>query len=196
VVDEGTTSRVLEAGPGHLRNTVLPGQAGVSVIMGRDATYGGPFRYINQLQSGETFTVTTGQGVATYSVLDVRYAGDHDPVAPGPNEGRLTLITATGAAYVPGDEVRVDAKLISPVQPNPGGPAVQTGSDENALAGDPGAWPLIFFWLQALVIATAGAFWARSRWGRLQAWLIGAPVLTALGLTLADQIARLLPNLL
>jgi hypothetical protein len=97
---------------------------------------------------------------------------------------------------MPSDLVRVDAELLSPVQPSPGGAVVQTGADEAALAGDPGAWPQILLWTQLLVIATAGAFWSRARWGRLQAWLVGAPVLTMLGLTLADQLARLLPNLL
>ena len=35
VVGEGTTSGVLESGPGHLRSTVFPGGAGTSVIFGR-----------------------------------------------------------------------------------------------------------------------------------------------------------------
>ena len=196
VVAEGTTAGVLEAGPGHQRNTVMPGQVGTSIIMGREATYGGPFRYINQLQAGDTFTVTTGQGVATYRVLDVRRAGDQYPPAASAKEGRLTMITAAGAAFMPDDEVRVDSTLISPAQPSPGGPVIALNSDEAALSGESTSGTLIFFWGELLVAATAGAFWARSRWGRLQTWLVGAPVLGVLGLTLADQIARLLPNLL
>ena len=43
VVVEGTTSGALFAGPGHRRDTPLPGQAGVSVIAGRRAAFGGPF---------------------------------------------------------------------------------------------------------------------------------------------------------
>lgn len=42
VVREGTTAGDLARGAGHRRDTTLPGQAGVSVIMGRQATYGGP----------------------------------------------------------------------------------------------------------------------------------------------------------
>lgn len=196
VVAEGTTAGVLESGPGHLRNTVLPGQAGTSVIMGREATYGGPFRYINQLQAGDTFTVTTGQGVATYRVLDVRYSGDREPPAPTAKQGRLTLETATGAAFMPDDLLRVDAQLISPVQPSPGGFTIAVNADEAPLSGESTSGTLIFFWSELLIAATAAAFWARSRWGRLQTWLIGVPLLGVLGLTLADQIARLLPNLL
>jgi sortase A len=196
VVGEGTTSGVLEAGPGHLRDTVLPGQAGTSVIMGREAAYGGPFRYINQLQASDTFTVTTGQGVSTYRVIDVRYAGDQDPPPADSKTGRLTLITASGTSYMPSDELRVDAQLISAVQPSPGGPTIAVSPAEAAMAGEDAGGTLILFWAQALILATSAVFWARKRWGRLQTWLIGVPLLAYLGLTLADQVARLLPNLL
>ena len=53
VVFEGTTSSVLMSGPGHQRNSVLPGQAGVSVLQGRAAAYGGPFARLKDLQPGE-----------------------------------------------------------------------------------------------------------------------------------------------
>ncbi|MFD1273890.1 sortase domain-bontaining protein [Streptomyces kaempferi] len=42
VVLEGTDSGVLTDGPGHRRDTPLPGQSGTSVLMGRAAAYGGP----------------------------------------------------------------------------------------------------------------------------------------------------------
>jgi sortase A len=42
-VVEGTASSDLLDGPGHLRSTVLPGQVGTSVVMGRAKTYGAPF---------------------------------------------------------------------------------------------------------------------------------------------------------
>ena len=196
VVDEGTTTGVLERGPGHRRDTVMPGQLGTSVIMGRDAAYGGPFHYISQLQKDDTIYVTTGQGQARYRVLDVRHAGDHDPAPPTAKDGRLTLMTASGLAFLPGDLVRVDSELISAPQPNPGGNDIQIGANENPNAGDPGAWPQIVLWTQALLLASAGAFWARAHWGRPQAWLLGAPLLAFLGLSLADQLARLLPNLI
>ena len=44
VVVEGTASGDTLAGPGHLRDTVLPGQVGTSVVYGRAATYGAPVR--------------------------------------------------------------------------------------------------------------------------------------------------------
>ena len=44
VVLEGTTAGVLVSGPGHRRDSPLPGQAGTSVLFGRQAAFGGPFR--------------------------------------------------------------------------------------------------------------------------------------------------------
>src|SRR5262249_39908167 len=52
VVFEGTTGAVLEKGPGHLRETPLPGQAGTSVIMGRATMFGGPFGKLASLLPG------------------------------------------------------------------------------------------------------------------------------------------------
>ena len=43
VVGSGTTAGVLFGGPGHRRDTPLPGQQGTSLVMGRRAAFGGPF---------------------------------------------------------------------------------------------------------------------------------------------------------
>src|SRR5262249_61335956 len=50
VVFEGTSAGVLRSGPGHRRDTPLPGQAGVSVIFGRRAAFGGPFHPLDPIQ--------------------------------------------------------------------------------------------------------------------------------------------------
>ncbi|MEN9751047.1 MAG: hypothetical protein RLZZ600_94, partial [Actinomycetota bacterium] len=62
VVLEGTTSDVTVHGPGHRRDTVLPGQVGVSVIYGRQFSYGATFNGIGNLNEGDTITAVTGQG--------------------------------------------------------------------------------------------------------------------------------------
>jgi len=88
VVGEGTSSDVLMSGPGHLRSTVLPGQAGTSVILGRAAAYGGPFGNLGHVPVGSRITTTTGAGTVTFKVIDVREAGSalpprSCPVRPG-----------------------------------------------------------------------------------------------------------------
>lgn len=196
VVEEGTSSEVLMSGPGHLPGTVLPGQAGISVIMARRVLYGGPFHYLDQLQLKDTFTVTTGQAVSTYRVIDVRRANDPLPPDLQVNQGRLTLMTAGGTAFIPSDILRVDAELISKVQPTPARLFDVNPPNESALAGEPSAWMPLVLWAQALVLAAIGLTWARLRWGARQAWLVGIPTLAFLGLAVANEVARLLPNLM
>ncbi|QXE34686.1 sortase [Streptomyces sp. GMY02] len=198
VIGEGTTSEVLAAGPGHRRDTVFPGQPGVSIVMGRQAAYGGPFAHLDEVRAGETFTVTTGQGRHTYRVLGVRREGDPQPPVLGAGQGRLTLITGDGRAFLPGGLLRVDADLVSAVQPG-AAPLYSTGSlpaDEKPMALQTSAWLPLVLWGQALVLAAAVLTWIRVRSGRREAWVVGVPVLGALGFAVADQAALLLPNLL
>ena len=198
VVDEGTSGAVLAKGPGHRRDSVLPGQAGVSVLLGRRAAYGGPFRRLGELRGGDDITVVTGQGAQTFRVIAVRRAGEPQPPVLGADRGRLTLVTADGPAYLPTDLLRVDADLMSPVQQTPA-VAIRSAAlprSEQAMGVDGVALVPLVLWGQVLIAAAAGVVWIRQRVSRWHAWLIGLPVLALLGVLVADQGARLLPNLL
>ncbi|MET7476017.1 sortase [Streptomyces sp. NPDC005648] len=198
VVLEGTDSSVLTDGPGHRRDTPMPGQAGTSVLMGRAAAYGGPFGTLGSLAEGDRFTVTTGQGRATYQVLDVRRAGDPAPPAVAGGSGRLVLVTATGPRFVPSGVLRVDADLVSRAFQTPQA-VIRSGTlpaSEEPLARPSGVpWPLVM-WLQALLLAAVAAVWAWHRWGRHQTWIVFAPLVAVLGLQVATRTTELLPNLL
>jgi sortase A len=215
VVFEGTSGGVLRAGPGHRRDTVLPGQAGLSVIMGRHAAYGGPFRDLDLLQPGHEIFLTTGQqnpqasGAAEpadtrhrYVVTGVRRPGDPAPQPIEAGHGRLTLVTATGGSFwefmMPKSLLMVDAELETGTVP---APPRRFGSSqlphaEMAMKSDPSAWTPLMLWGQALLLAALAVTYLRGRLGRWHAWIIGAPVLAALGFAAADQAVRLLPNLL
>jgi sortase A len=197
VIFEGTSGRVLESGPGHLRDTPLPGQPGVSVIFGRRAAYGGPFSRLPWLKAGDIFTVTTGQGVASYRVIDLRRAGD--PVPPfTAGSGRLILVTADGPPLAPFGVLRVDADLISkPSQaPTMVISAAQLGPSEQVLGTDPNALWAVVLWGVLLLGAAALLAWAGQQWGRWQTWIVAVPVVLFLSLTISDQVAVLLPNLM
>ncbi|MGH3755331.1 MAG: class E sortase [Pseudonocardiaceae bacterium] len=197
VVVEGTSSGLLMSGPGHRRDTPLPGQVGTSVIAGRRATYGGPFRSIDQLRAEDEIAVTTGQGRNTFSVIGVRRAGDPLPPTLSRGGGRLTLVTTDGPALQPVDVLRVDAALTSAAQPRPAQlPPQALSAAEAVLAGDRSALLGAFGWSVLLVAAALATVWFRFRAGPWPAWLIGVPVLVTLGLIVADEIAALLPNLL
>jgi sortase A len=197
VVLEGTSGSVLEGGPGHLRDTQLPGQVGFSEIMGRRAAYGGPFARLSSLSPGQLFTVTTGQGVFRYRVIDLRRAGDPIPRFSA-RQGWLILATADGPAFAPSGVLRVDANLISRPQPTPTMvvSAAEIGPGELALGTDSLAWVPLVLWGQGLVLAAIGLSWLAARWSRWQTWVVAVPVLSYLGLAVADQVTRLLPDLM
>ncbi|WP_392963632.1 sortase [Streptomyces sp. LN245] len=198
VVLEGTDSGVMTDGPGHRRDTPMPGQAGTSVLMGRAAAYGGPFEHLDELAAGDTFSVTTGQGKAKYQVFGVRRAGDPAPAPLDAGKGRMVLLTATGPDFMPGGVLRVDAELVSAPAQTPAA-VIRSGTlpeSEQPLARPGGVpWPLVM-WLQALIAVAVAAVWAWHRWGRHQTWIVFAPVVAVLGLQVATRATELLPNLM
>jgi len=197
VILQGTTSSVLEDGPGHFRGSVMPGQAGVSVIMGRQTAYGGPFGALASLVPGDPITVVTGQTVAGYTVTDLRRAGDPLPPALADGAGRMVLVTADGAPLDPTGILYVDAEQTSKPQPSPGVvlPAYLS-TTENAMATESQAWLPIVLWGQLLVLVAFALGWLWSAWGKWQTWVIAVPTVGFLVLCIADQATRLLPNLM
>lgn len=198
VIVEGTTSGALTVGPGHRRDTPLPGQAGVSVVAGRRAAFGGPFARIAELGRGDEITVTTGQGAFEFTVLGVRREGDPLPAPPSTRDGRLVLATAAGRPLLPQGVLRVDAELRDEAQPGPR--RLVTGASlpaaEELLGSDTSRLWTLTLWLQALAALAVGAVWAWHRWGRAQAWVVFVPPLLVVSLYVSDHVAQLLPNLL
>ena len=198
VVSQGTTSSVLFNGPGHRRDTPLPGQVGVSVLFGRRAAFGGPFADIASLTKGALIKVTTGYGVFNFRVLDVRGEGAPAPPAPAAGAGRLMLVTATGGAFRPDGVVRVDAELVSKALIG-AAPVVNADSlpgPERIMAGDGRTLWAMALWLQALIALSIAGVWAWHRWGHAQAWVVFLPPLMFVGLAVSGEAAHLLPNLL
>ncbi|MFG6446478.1 sortase domain-bontaining protein [Microbacterium sp. P07] len=198
VILEGSTSNVLRSGVGHRRDSVIPGQGGTAVILGRQLAYGGPFSQINRLVPGDEITVTTGQATSTFRVVSLRREGDPLPEALDPGEGRLELQTADGLALFPSGVLHVDAELVSEVQSTPsrvlGYPALPP--EERAMGQNDDSWFTAFFSFVFLVAAAIGMWWLWRNWGRWHAWLVGLPVLVALGVVTADFVMSALPNLL
>ena len=205
---EGTTSGVLESGVGHRRDTVMPGQLGTSVLMGRRTAFGGPFSALTELPLGVGLTVTDGLGEKLpFRVVAVRFGGDPVP-APPATGARITFVTATGGAYQPQGGVRVDADLVAgattrsgaPVQAAAAGARPLTSTilpdSEKPMGGSTRAWPRIALGLMIMMPLSAGATWARYRWGRWQTWLAAMPPLLAAALWTSDAVIQLLPNLL
>lgn len=199
VVVEGTASGDLRAGPGHQRNTVLPGQDGTSVVMGRAATYGRPFADITQLRPGDEIEVVVAQGTRVFQVLGVRRTGDPLPQPRATGVARLVLVTAEGegrlAGLTPGEAVYVDAETADAF-PAPAGRPAAVPTSEQVLAGENTVLPLLATCLAALVLATLTIIAARQRWSSTQVWLLASPVVAALAWATTDVLVRLLPNVM
>jgi sortase A len=194
VVAQGTTAEVLQHGPGHRRDSVLPGQAGTVVIYGRQATYGGPFRDIKNLHTGDPIAFITGEGKSLYKVTGIRHQGDKTTVTPG--AARLTLVTAYGTPYLAQHVIRVDAELVGDKLPTGASPAVSLAASEQPMKGDKSALLMLLLWSQALLILALVLAWVRTVWGLWQSWIVAVPVLGVVAFKVAALVAQLLPNLL
>jgi len=198
VVGEGTTGADLMAGPGHRRDTPLPGQSGTSVVLGRQASYGGPFNRLGRLAVGDKFSVTTGLGVASYTVVSLRRGGEPTQPALPAGRGRLLLVSAAGPSYIPSAILRVDADLDSPGLRPP--PRVISASalpvTERIMGADTTTLWRLAFWLQALIAVAIGIVWSWHRWGHPQTWIVFFPPTAFVGLFASAEALRLLPNLL
>jgi sortase A len=190
VIVEGTSPEDMMSGPGHLRNTPLPGQLGLSVIFGRRVTFGAPFARLGSLRPGDKITTITQQGKSVYKVVAV---GDSQHPVKDTTLNRLALLTTTSSS-VPTYYLEVDADLVSAVHNGPVQmPAI--GPSEQALAGDSGALVLTMVWGLALVIVSVGAAVAAARWSPWPVYLIAAPAVLAIVWVLYENFAALLPNL-
>jgi len=190
VVVEGTSPENLTLGPGHLIDTPLPGEYGVSAIFGRRATFGAPFGRLTQLKNGDKITVITGQGKATYKVVA---KGDSSLYVKNPYPNQLLLFTSC-SALMPTSYCYYDADLTSSPVQNPGDRPAPTTADL-PLAGDTSVLVLTMMWAIALVIVSAAGTIAAARWSPWLAYLAVAPLLLAVLWNLYQSLAALLPNL-
>jgi len=199
VVVEGSTSADLRSGPGHQPGTPLPGQAGVAVIMGRSASYGGPFARITALRPGDVIVVTTGQGIFRYLVEDVREPGDPFPKALSVGGSQLTLVTSQAqgwrSGWAPTHAVFVDAVLDGKTVAGGPGTVIASAADK-PMHGETAGLPVLVLWLQVLALTVFGIVWGVVRWGRWQTWLVGVPILAAALWGAANSVWLLLPNLI
>ncbi|MGY2873398.1 hypothetical protein ACVW00_000588 [Marmoricola sp. URHA0025 HA25] len=199
VVVEGTASGDLRAGPGHRRDTVLPGQRGISLVYGRASTYGAPFRHLSTLQHGDQVVVQGQQGRTVFKVDAVRRAGDPLPAPPTGQEARLTLVSAEGSGRLAGlraeDVVYVDATAETG-EPAPARAPTAIPSSERAMSADSSALPMLALALALLAGLAVAITSARQRFSVGLVWVIASPVAIALSWFTTDVVVRLLPNLI
>lgn len=189
IVVEGTSPENLELGPGHVRNTPLPGENGVAEIFGRRATFGAPFGRLGELHRGDKVAVTTGQGKSSYTIIA---KGDSSHLVKDPAPNRLLLLSACSAT-IPATYCYYDAELTTTPQPDPGGRPLITAA-ETPLSGDTGVLVLTMMWGIALVLISVAGTVAAARWSPWLAYMATAPIALAVLWNLYQSLAVLLPN--
>jgi len=189
---EGSTSEQTRTGPGLTSSSVLPGQAGVSVLVGHRSTSGAAFRQLDQLRPGDPIEVTTGQGRFRY-VVDLVRTSDAPATRVRVVPARLTLVTSD-PAYTPDRTLMVSARLTGKAQPAATGTAAVAA--EQPGKGTGAALVPLLLWSQLLLLVSVVATWAALRQHRAAVWLGAAPVLLAVLWHVFENVALLLPNTL
>lgn len=195
VVVEGTSGAQLQKGPGHFRNTVMPGQSGNAAIAGKRTTYGAPFSKLGDLESGDQIQTTTQSGVFRYQVegkAKTVESGQRDPLRPT-QTARLTLITSD-PSYVATNRLVITARMLSkPAKSTTAAPTSVVDQPESGLSGDFRVWAQTLIFLQLLVAAFLGARILYRRWLRWPTYVITTPILLALLLLFFESVSQLLP---
>lgn len=97
-VVEGTNRRSLLLGPGHMRNTAIPGESGNAVITGHRDTF---FRHIHELEKGDQFFVQRNGKRFVYEVTGKRIVEPEEVAVTNPTtDAQLTLITCYPTYYI------------------------------------------------------------------------------------------------
>jgi sortase A len=196
VFEMGSSSEETLDGPGLRPDTVLPGQAGVSVIIGRRAAGAAPFRHLDQMEPGDKIEVVTGQGTFTY-VVDVVRTSDAPAVQIPVVDSRLTLVTSD-PAVLDQRTLQVSAALEGKALPASTGLAggnVATTNDQAGAGGGENAISLLL-WAQALLALVIVTTWAvlKMRWRVV--WIGALPTLLAVLWHVFENLTVLLPNTL
>jgi sortase A len=200
VVIEGTSSNLTRNGPGHRRDTPMPGQAGTSVLMGRSITFGAPFGSIASSQPGDSITITTGQGAFEFTVEQVRRPGDPTAVPLQDGQSRVTLVTSESSGVWQGwaaqSPVFVDALLQGKAVETPTGRPGAVSPSEASMAASTYTLMQLVLWLQLLLVVVVLWVWAAMRWGRWQTWMVAVPAFAAALWGTTSVAFAMLPNLL
>jgi LPXTG-site transpeptidase (sortase) family protein len=190
VVIEGSKAEQLAQASGHLIGSALPGQPGVSAILGRSQTYGAEFKNLDQLIVGDEVVVTTGQGVHTYEVIDITVRSARDTAAFQGEGHMLILATVVDSS----DRLVVRTTLTSPVFPAGQATDHQTTLDELGLAGDSSSWSDLALWMLIAALLAAGFPIIVNQVGRRVGWLVVTPIAMWVALEVWTAISLMSPS--
>ncbi len=194
-VVEGADAEILKKGPGVTSNSVLPGQPGQSIIIGRRTTFGAPFRQLDMLRSGDEIRATTPMGKFRYEVREI---AEVDPgTATEIREARGSLLTLV-TSHPPGEggeALIVDAVLAGDPSTFPDPPRSLAG-DEGVVAFSGNSGSAFGTIIAGVLLLTAllAADRMYRRWRRWPTYLLTTPVILALAFAWMENLSSLFPS--
>lgn len=200
VVVQGTDEADLQLGPGHYKNTSLPGQPGNAGIAGHRTTYLHPFYNLNELAIGDPIYVTTVQGRFEYNVSNIQVVDPSDVTVLDSTSVPTLTLTTCNPRYSAAQRLVVQATLFSPpvtvATTTTTTPAITPPPVSEALAGDSGSGWGAAGW-GVLALAVFAALWVLlrgRRWStKLAVGSVGACGLLVLLYFFFQSISPLLP---
>ena len=98
IVVEGASRKQLSEGPGHMKETAMPGEVGNAVITGHRDTF---FRHIYELNKGDEIVVRRAGQVFRFEVTGKKIVYPEDVSVIRPTaDAQLTLITCYPTYYI------------------------------------------------------------------------------------------------
>ena len=98
IVVEGASRKQLSEGPGHMKETTMPGEVGNAVITGHRDTF---FRHIYELNKGDEIVVRRAGQVFRFEVTGKKIVYPEDVSVIRPTaDAQLTLITCYPTYYI------------------------------------------------------------------------------------------------
>ena len=114
LVNEGTDTRTLRQGPGHIVETVLPGDTGRCVISGHRTTYGAPFNKIDELKEGDLIYLETLDGkIFAYVVTGLIIVNPEDVYIIEGDSKKELLLTTCEPKYSAAKRLVIVSELIN-----------------------------------------------------------------------------------
>jgi sortase A len=207
-VVEGVGVSDLKKGPGHYKNTPMPGQAGNAAIAGHRTTYGAPFFRLDEMKAGDPIFITTRQGKFRYEVIGTQVVSPRSSeVLNASPDNRLTLTTCN-PRFSAAQRLILTAALKGPAVETPPTPVTSPASPSKGLAQEEKAglsgrttatrpaiaWGLLaaLIWLVTYLAGRRGKqrFPHHRRW---PAYVIGVGPFAAALFIFFENFARLLP---
>ena len=114
IVNEGSDTKTLKKGPGHIIETVLPGDIGRCVISGHRTIYEAPFNKIDELGIGDLiYLESLNKEIFSYAVTNLIVVNPQDVYILDGSLKKELLLTTCEPEYSAAKRLVVIAELIN-----------------------------------------------------------------------------------